>query len=971
MTVLSQRSFAGGEFSPAVGARADLAKFQTGLSRVRNWFVMKHGGISNRAGTGMICEVSNSLRRIREIDWVFSVDQSYVLEFGHLYMRVIRNGTLVSTAHATLITSISSASQAVVTHTAHGYSNLDEVRFYGLTGGMSKMNGRIFTVEVINANSYYIQLRGVRFDTGGLSAFTGSVTAYKIFKLTTIYEEADLCTLHYVQSGDVMTIVHPNYPIQDLARLTETSWTLTASSFAATLSGPTSASAAAGGAGAITHSYYVTSIRGVTFEESLPSTGTASPKNIVNVTVGVNLALTSTYIRFYVTAHGYSVGNTVIVSGIAITSAYEYNGRSYKIIAVATDYFDVLDPTYGQSFNYHTYVTSPASGTVTKVTLTVAAAAPTVAAPIVITWALVDGAVSYNIYKAINGVYGYLGSAEGTTFNDIGLDPDITDTPPQSKNLFLGEGNYPSTVNYFQQRKLFASSINNPESTWGSRTGQFNNFYSSNPLQSDDSLNFDLAGKRVNRIKHILDLGRLVYLTSEGELAVGSDDGILDASQPVNIKTSSYNGCGDLAPILINNSAVYLQARGSIVRDLKFNIDSNGFDGEDLTIFSSHLFEGHTIVAWAYQKNPHSIIWAVRDDGILLGCTYIREQQLLAWHRHDLDGGFVEDACVIPEGANDSLYITVLRTVDGETRRYIERMSARSFSDVTEDCTILDSFLTYDGSNGNLGYAPAGTLSLSGGSTWLAGELLELNSSVSLFSVFSSDIGNEFHLKLNGDVLRCEVIDDPSNTAFHVKVRAHKNVPAAFQIVDIDDWRRAVDRVEGLWHLEGKSVSVFADGFVDANPNNRSYNVITVLDGAIDLPECRGIIHVGLPITSDFETLDVEFTNAESMINKKININQVNFKVLDSRGGLWVGGSKPTDTEELSSATFLKGLREEKVRQYEGYDSPIALNTGKVSVLIPGDWKSNGRIFGRVTDPVPCTVLSVHPEGNIPIKGAG
>lgn len=962
MTILSQRSFTGGELSPAVSARADLAKYQTGLSTLRNFFVMKHGGISNRAGMQFICEVSDSTKTVRLIDFVFSLDQSYILEFGNLYMRVIRNGVLLGTASPNIVSNISNAAQAVVTHASHGYTTGDEVRFIGVRG-MTSINGRVFTVEVTGASTYKLKRRGAYFDTSALPAYGGGVpyaTAEKIYKITTPYLEADLATLNYAQSADVMTIVHPDHPVMELSRTGHTAWTLAQVTTEPTTSGPSDISIPVAGSGGTSQvlKYKVTSINPTTGEESYEG---GEPFLSASAMTNANPGL-------FTTAANTWVDDDEVYFSPSHPSFEQYRGY-YKIDQQSTTTFFLKNQNGIGNVDTTTWPVFPGFGFLYfRRTHAQVTGAPSVATPTKITWAAPLGITEFNIYKALNGVWGWIGTSQTTEFLDTGIIPDITDTAPIRRNPFKSAGDYPSTVNFYQQRRMLAASDNNPQTIWGSRTGNFKNYTVSSPIQDDDSVEFDLVGRRINRIKHMLDLGQLVVLTSDGEFGVnGNESGTLKPSD-INAKQYTYNGCGDLAPIVIDSSAIYLQARGTIIRDLGFDYESNGFRGNDLTIFSAHLFEKYAVVDWAYQKTPHSIVWAARDDGKLLGLTYIREQELLAWHRHDHSGGAIENTCVIPEDQNDMLYVVMHGWVNNEEVRYIERMSVRSFNDVTADCTILDSFLTYDGRAGNFAYSSATSMTLSGGVTWAKNETMTLTSDQAFFSLITSDVGNEIHLYIGDSVVRCTIIADGSNTSTAVKVKPDRDVPLTFRNAALTNWRRAVDTIEGLWHLEGKAVSVFADGYVVANPNNKAYELITVVGGKIQLPQNFGVVHVGLPMTSDFETLDIEIAGVESMVGKKINVGRVMMKVLDSRG-IFVGGKKPSSIEELSRDTFLNGLIEEKVRQYEGFDSPIALKTGEFNILIKGEWKSNGKFFGRNTDPVPCQILSIHPEGNIPIKG--
>ena len=108
MTTFSQKSFSGGEISPSLYARVDQVKYANGLKTCRNSMVMRHGGTTNRPGTVFVAEVKDSSKTVRFIPFIFNSDQTYVLEFGDQYMRVLRNGAQVVESAKT----ISGATQA-------------------------------------------------------------------------------------------------------------------------------------------------------------------------------------------------------------------------------------------------------------------------------------------------------------------------------------------------------------------------------------------------------------------------------------------------------------------------------------------------------------------------------------------------------------------------------------------------------------------------------------------------------------------------------------------------------------------------------------------------------------------------------------------------------------------------------------------------------------------------------------------
>ncbi len=856
MTTVSQRSFAAGEIAPALYARVDTGKYASGLTTCRNMFVMRHGGITNRAGSIFVGEVKDSTKAVRLLEFVFSPSQTYILEFGELYMRVIKDGVLQTEA-TQAITAVTQASPAVITITGHGYSDGDEVTIADVVG-MTEINGINVLVANSTANTFEItDLGGTNIDSTAFTAYTSGGTAAKVYEIVTPYLEADLPTIQYVQSADIVTIVHPTYAPRELARTGDISWTLTAITFAPSISAPTGL--ATNHPSGTTVNYKVTSIKDETFEESLESSS-----------VGVD-----------------------------------------------------VDPT---------------------------------ATDVNITWNSVGDATEYNIYKETNGgVYGFIGIATDTAFTDDGIVEDITDTPPTARNPFSGADNYPSTVSYIQQRLMFGNTNNSPETVWGSRVGFFHNFTTSSPLQDDDSITFVLAGRQVNEVRHLVDLGRMISLTESGEWSMnGNVSGTLTPGE-INPRQNGYNGANDLRPLIVSSTALFVQSRGTVVRDFTFDFQLDGYAGNDLTIFSAHLVDQFTFADWAYQKIPHSIVWAVRDDGVLLGLTYVREQAILGWHRHDFDGGTVENVAVVPEGNEDFVYVVVKRTIDGRSVRYIEKMSSRFIdTDAIEDSIFLDSALSYDGRN-----TTATTMTLSGGTTWAFDETITITASVATF--LAEDVGNEIHfVDSDGDVIiRFKLEAFTSTTVMTGK--PNKTVPASLQSTATTQWNLAVDELSGLFHLEGEEVSVFGDGLVVASPKNSAYVAVTVTDAKITLEKPYGVIHVGLPYLSDVETLDIDTAQSETLKHKSKNISEVNFQVEDTRG-VFAGPRPPTD----DATDPLERLYEWKIRDLEGYDSSVDLFTGVGDVKIEPEWNSNGRVFIRQVDPLPLTLLAVFPSGKIP-----
>jgi hypothetical protein len=194
-----------------------------------------------------------------------------------------------------------------------------------------------------------------------------------------------------------------------------------------------------------------------------------------------------------------------------------------------------------------------------------------------------------------------------------------------------------------------------------------------------------------------------------------------------------------------------------------------------------------------------------------------------------------------------------------------------------------------------------------------------------------------------------------------VRGRPNKTVPESLRSLSVTEWAMAIKTVRGLWHLEGKQVGVFADGFVVASPHNPSYPEYTVENGAITLDKAFGVIHVGLPYISTLETLDIDAVGGMDTPDRGKLVSSVIAHVENTRG-LWAGTKYPDDDE----VNPVQGFYELKSRSSESYDSPPALKTEKVEIGTEANWETNGRVILRQIDPTPVQVLAIYPKGFLP-----
>lgn len=308
-----------------------------------------------------------------------------------------------------------------------------------------------------------------------------------------------------------------------------------------------------------------------------------------------------------------------------------------------------------------------------------------------ITWSSVSGAKEYNIYRESAGYYGYIGTTETTSFRDNNYEPDTSDTPQEDWFPFA-KGNNPSIVAFHQQRMVLAGTKNNPQAIYMSRTGDFENFRKSRPLQDDDPIEYNLASSSIDEIQWVASFKDLLIGTSGAEYkatgAEGSESPI--TAKGISITPQSFWGSSYLFPIVVGTSILHAERFSAKVRDLFYSLETDGYNGSDLTMLVPHLFDGYKIIQWAYQQSPDCILWCVRNDGILLAMSYIKEQQIVAWSQHKTDGK-VRSICRV-SGETDKLFLVVERKINNKISFVLEVLENKfSQADSIENAFFVDS----------------------------------------------------------------------------------------------------------------------------------------------------------------------------------------------------------------------------------------------------------------------------------------
>lgn len=277
---------------------------------------------------------------------------------------------------------------------------------------------------------------------------------------------------------------------------------------------------------------------------------------------------------------------------------------------------------------------------------------------------------------------------------------------------------FPSVPGFFQQRLVLAAPTGSPQTFYMSRSGEYFNFDTSQISQASDAITGTLVSGQLNTIRSMVPqtTGLLILTDRNSWLINGGSNGSAVTPFALVANAQSFNGISNVPPIIANFDVLYVQAKGSIVRDSSYNFYANVFTGTDISAISSHLFYGYTVDEWAWAEEPFKVLWAVRSDGAMLTLTFLKEQEFIGWAHSVTDGSFKSVATVVESTATagevDAVYTVVERTINGQTLKYVERVAERTFPNGVEDAWCVDCGISYSG-------APATNFS---GAEFLAGE---------------------------------------------------------------------------------------------------------------------------------------------------------------------------------------------------------------------------------------------------------
>lgn len=585
-------------------------------------------------------------------------------------------------------------------------------------------------------------------------------------------------------------------------------------------------------------------------------------------------------------AHGYSNGDEIYID--EVEGMTELNGRFFLVANVTADTYTLteIDGTSVGTAGYGVYSGGGTAAEVYEITTP--------------------------FTEALLPTLQYCQSADTMYFASRSLKPRklvrtshtnwAVSTPTLTADPFGADGSAdcPGAVALIDSgRLIFASTADGPETVWGSMapdpaTGatRFENFAVG--TDDDDAFVFTLAALqgKVDAIQWITSTNKVIVLGCFGSVRTLYGATFTTPITPTSVTAKSINslGAARITPVVNGDAVYYVQRGAKVLRSFEYDFTADQYVTTNKNLISQHLTAPGDYIQTVQQLTPAAdIVWAVRDDGVLLGLTYHQDEGISGWHRHYLAGDYRDETTkgltptakvlhcgVLPrESGGDQLWLVVEREINSKTVRTIELIAdAPAFPrridfytgdedadrdnfhnalwETQKQAVHLDMAVTYDGSASgaadSISLTPTGTTgTITLTSAVITGTVLVPVVTPTNYFI-DSMVGKEIWKKYDGmgggggRATITEVIDARTAT---VEVLQDFDSTEAMRE---GQWYLTTDEVSGLTHLEGLTVQVVADG--------GTHNDCTVQDGAITLDYQASVVHAGLKYTGRMTTMN-------------------------------------------------------------------------------------------------------------------
>jgi hypothetical protein len=721
-----QTNFTAGEISPTLRGRVDITRYQNGAQTLKNFIVKPQGGLFARPGSVFMREVKDSSKKTRLIEFEFSEVINYLLEFGNGYVRIHKDGVYVGTevvspyleADLPYLKYTQSADVLYICHPSYQTRKLTRTSDVIWTMSLYQQDdGPYLAVNTTptqlwlanytytarihsSANDFVIGDIGkyVEYSKGGiplLALITGYTDAKNVNVTVkqNILEPIDPVAIltRGVASIESSHPVFSNNVVGNYIKISPGNWDFITRYVSETEVDVTAGTYAVKDFGTVGTGVIDSTLRATRdgtsgndiFVQMVGDSGAGVVVNVVGDAVVVHYQdAVSTVAQIEAAITALTGADKIIEVSVAGTGASVPNSPA-----------DDIPPTN----------LAGATGPITLVPTNgfISLLDPDIAASVIATEnTFVATDVGRHIRLNFSGaqvwgtIFFYTSATEVSVHwaDPIPLkdrDPTVLVDDGQTTAWRLGAWGttvgWPSVVTFHEERLVFAASPLEPQTFWMSVSGDYENMAptdSESKVLDDNAITFTIASNKVNGIRWAVSGPTLVFGSIGGEWQVSASTP-REALTPTNISVVPHtaHGSGHIRPIKAGSAVLYIQRTGTKLRELVYDYQIDALVAKDITIISEHILRrGGKAMEVAYQQEPNNVMWVALEDGGLAGLTYVKDQDVYAWHYHEMGGSFsggkavVESIAVLPNssGTYDTLYMIVKRTIDGVTKRFME-----------------------------------------------------------------------------------------------------------------------------------------------------------------------------------------------------------------------------------------------------------------------------------------------------------
>ncbi len=659
-----------GKMTPLIDVRSDIEKYSSGCRILKNMIPLIYGPVTRRPGTKYIADVDNHDVKSRMVSFIFSATIAYKLEFSDQIINAYFGNTLVDADIVSPYLEVDlfqhqfkqSADVMWIVHPSYAQRKL------------SRVSATEFSLDTITFDKGpFIERNDIAEDDDVTIAVTGYTVATATAGAAgagefTVTNATDISGLFPVNGRFYVTNSTGN----------DTAYTVLTATYAATTLTLVPNEAVADGTD-----------NGQIMVEGGTVTLTASAATFITGTSGHTGALFKlTHKRLKTVTKGTAVATGVIGEAIDVKGNWTFTTTGNWDATIEIQRLEdgtnwetfrtyVSTMTAGQgSFNAQKTEVEEADGVQFRINVT-SYTNGTVEANFI-----VDKSTQDSIFRITATA-----STTSATATAVIAAPDNVAAKRWAEGSWSKVRGYPSAVTFHDERIVYGFSDSDQQNMWLSETGRFEDFEAG--LKDADA--FTLTLPTADRGRWLGSLEILAAGTSGGEWRIRATT--LDAKlTPKNweMKEQTTYGSADIQAMEVNEAIIFIDYVARKIREYTFSDPKQKYVSPDLTAMAENITSGG-ITSAAIQKNPDSIIWfTIANSPYLISMTYEREQNVVAFAEHPLGGdGIAESICITPSTNEDIITLTVRRTINGSTVRFIEEMQPRDWGSTT---SAADSF---------------------------------------------------------------------------------------------------------------------------------------------------------------------------------------------------------------------------------------------------------------------------------------